>query len=341
MRALILTERLDDPCYRYRLEVFLPALAERGINVETVRLRRGMVERTRQLVAAGGADVVILQRKLLSVVQIGMLRSVARRIVFDLDDALFHRDRDQQGRFVRWKLATRFWATMRATDLVIVGNDYLRQQAESYVDPARVQVVPTCVDPGRYPLARHDAVGADVRLAWIGQACTLQGMSGAGECLSAAGQRLTGLTMRLVCDTRIDVENLNVELCPWSVATEAADLAAADIGVSWLADIPFNRGKCGLKVLQYMAAGLPVVANPIGVTPQLVIHGETGYLASTPDEWAEAIARLAANPALRRQMGAAGRKIVEERYSIEAWSPRFAELIHDVAAGDKRPRSAA
>ena len=81
--------------------------------METVRLRRGMVERTRQLVATGRADLVILQRKLLSVVQIGILRSAARRIVFDLDDALFHRDRDQEGRFVRWKLATRFWATMR------------------------------------------------------------------------------------------------------------------------------------------------------------------------------------------------------------------------------------
>jgi glycosyltransferase involved in cell wall biosynthesis len=300
-----------------------------------------MVERTRQLVAAGSADVVILQRKLLSVVQIGMLRSVAKRIVFDLDDALFHRDRDQEGRFVRWKLAARFWATMRAADLVIVGNDYLLRQAESHIDPARIEIVPTCVDPSRYPLARHEAVGPDVRLAWIGQACTLQGMTGAGACLSAAGQRLPGLTLRLVCDTRIDVDSLNVELCPWSVATEAADLAAADIGISWLADIPFNRGKCGLKVLQYMAAGLPVVANPIGVTPQLVIHGRTGYLASTPEEWAEAITRLAANPELRRQVGAAGRKLVEERYSVDAWSPRIAGLIYNMAAGDKRPRSAA
>ena len=78
-------------------------------------------------------------------------------------------------------------------------------------------------------------------------------------------------------------------------------MAAADIGVSWLADNPYNLGKCGLRVLQYMAAGLPVVANRIGVTEHLVIHGETGYLASTPDEWADAIARLAENPALRRR----------------------------------------
>ena len=164
----------------------------------------------------------------------------------------------------------------------------------------------------------------------------------AGACLKTRpGRSLPGLTLRLVCDTRIDVENLKVELCPWSVATEARDLAAADIGISWLADIPFNRGKCGLKVLQYMAAGLPVVANPIGVTPQLVIHGKTGFLASTPDEWAEAIKRLAENPALRRQMGTAGRKIVEESYSVKVWSPRFAALIHGAASDIKSTRSAA
>jgi hypothetical protein len=76
---------------------------------------------------------------------------------------------------------------------------------------------------------------------------------------------------------------------------------------------------------------LPVVANPIGVTPQLVVHGETGYLASTPDEWAEAITRLAENPALRRQMGAAGRRMVQHRYSVGVWAPRFAALVREAA----------
>jgi glycosyltransferase involved in cell wall biosynthesis len=303
------------------------------MEVETVPLRRGIAERTRQLLATASADLVILQRKLLSVVQIGILRSAARRIVFDLDDALFHRDRNQEGRFVRWKLASRFWATMRAADVVVVGNEYLKRRAQEHIDLDRVHVVPTCVDPRRYPLARHDAAGGGARLAWIGQACTLQGMTGAGACLSAAGRAVPGLTLRLICDTKVDVDALNVELCPWSATTEADDLGAADIGISWLADIPFNRGKCGLKVLQYMAAGLPVVGNPIGITPELVIHGKTGFLASTPEEWAEAIKRLAENPELRRQMGAAGRKVVEERYSVGAWSRRFAGLIHDTAAG--------
>ena len=141
-------------------------------------------------------------------------------------------------------------------------------------------------------------------------------MAGAEPYLAAAGLRLPGLTLRLICDTQVPMENLPIEFRPWSSVSEAGDLATADIGVSWLADNPYNRGKCGLRTLQYMAAGLPVVANRIGVSEEMVVHGKTGYLASTPDEWAESVARLAENPALRREMGAAGRRLVEERYSV-------------------------
>ncbi len=332
MKAIILTERLDEPSYRYRMEAFLPALGEQGFSVETVLLPRGIVARTRRLLAARSADVVILQRKLMSIVQIGILRSVARRIVFDMDDALFYRDGYHRKGPKSWKAATRFWATMRAVDLAILGNDYLRQYAARHLDPARIQVVPTCVDPGRYPLARHEAVGPRASLAWIGQGSTLRGMPLAEACLSAAGRRLPGLALRLLCDRPIELDALHVAFCPWSSATEAADLAAADIGISWLADNPFNRGKCGLKILQYMAAGLPVVANPVGVTTQLVVDGETGLLVSTPEEWAAAIVRLAADPALRRRMGAQGRRRVEEHYSVACWGPRVAAMIGQTAA---------
>lgn len=331
MKALILTEHLDDPCYRYRIEAFLPALAQEGFEVETVRLDRSVTTRTRQLLGAGRADVVILQRKLMPMIQVGLLRLMARRLVYDLDDALFHRDGNHRKGPHSWKRTTGFWATMHAADLAIVGNDYLKQCASVHLDPERIHVVPTCVEPGRYPMARHEAVGPRAALAWVGQTVTLKQMAQVAECLAAVGRKLPGMKLRLICDTRTELPGVQVELCPWSTATEAADLAAADIGISWLPKNPFNRGKCGLKILQYMAAGLPVVANPVGVTPQLVAHGRTGFLASTPEEWAESIARLANDPDLRRRMGAEGRRVVEERYSVQHWGPRFASLIRGTA----------
>jgi glycosyltransferase involved in cell wall biosynthesis len=89
----------------------------------------------------------------------------------------------------------------------------------------------------------------------------------------------------------------------------------------------WSRGKCGLKVLQYMAAGLPVVANPVGVQADLVRQGETGFLAETPDQWAEAVGRLGSDPALRRRMGRAGRQRVEAEFSVAAGAACWVELL--------------
>jgi len=122
---------------------------------------------------------------------------------------------------------------------------------------------------------------------------------------------------------------LPVLCCPWSQATEAAELASADIGISWLPGDLWSRGKCCLKVLQYMAAGLPVVANPIGVQAHLVRHGKTGFLVETPEQWTEAIGRLAHDPELRRLMGRAGRQRVEQDFSVAVGARRWLDVLQE------------
>ena len=93
---------------------------------------------------------------------------------------------------------------------------------------------------------------------------------------------------------------------PWTEATEADVLAAGDVGISWVPDDLWSRGKCGLKVLQYQAAGLPVLANPVGVHPEMIAPGVSGFLAATADDWVEAVRALADDPPLRHRMGARG-----------------------------------
>src|SRR5256885_7993483 len=116
-----------------------------------------------------------------------------------------------------------------------------------------------------------------------------------------------GVSLKLISDRFSEFGQLRIEPCPWSAETEPIEIAAGDIGIAWVPDDDWSRGKCGLKVLQYMAAGLPVVANPVGVQAKLVRHGETGFLASTDQEWADAVAVLASDPTLRQRMGEAGR----------------------------------
>ena len=111
---------------------------------------------------------------------------------------------------------------------------------------------------------------------------------------------------------------LPVVACPWTEAGEAAEIAAADVGISWIPDDDWSRGKCGLKVLQYMAAGLPVVANPVGVHAEMIRHGETGFLAETTEQWVDGRRPAGARPGTATADGRAGRRLLEEKYTRRA-----------------------
>jgi glycosyltransferase involved in cell wall biosynthesis len=196
--------------------------------------------------------------------------------------------------------------------------------------------VPTCVEARQYPLASHQRAGAGVRLAWIGSSSTLKGLERMTPLWDEIGRRCPGVALKLICDQNLSLTHLPVEFRAWSAATEAAELAGADIGVSWVPDDNWSRGKCGLKVLQYMAAGLPVIANPVGVQADIVRHGQTGFLAKEPEEWCAAVARLAADPALRARMGRAGRKLVESHYSVAAGAASWITVLDQLAQAPPR-----
>src|SRR5262249_918684 len=133
----------------------------------------------------------------------------------------------------------------------------------------------------------------------------------------------------LICDCFLRTPNLPIDECIWSEAAEASEIAAADIGIAQVPDDPWSRGKCGLKVLQYQAAGLPVIANPVGVQSEFVRDGETGFLARATEEWVSAVRRLR-DSALRACMGNAGRRQVEARYSVEAGARLWLEMLRSV-----------
>src|SRR5688572_10789666 len=147
MKALALTEGPNHVCYRYRIEAFASALAQRGWTLESLPLAAQTLQRSSQLRSASAADVVILQRRMLPLWQLRMLRKAAKVLVYDFDDALFYRDSYNRKGPLSWTRLAHFWATIYAADAVTAGNGYLREQAAAYIEPHRVHLVPTCVDP--------------------------------------------------------------------------------------------------------------------------------------------------------------------------------------------------
>lgn len=324
MRIVALAESESHVCCRYRLAAFRPAFAGAGHTLDIRAVPQSLFGRFAIGRDLTSYDAVILQRKLLPRWAIALLRRRVRRLIFDFDDALWLRDSFSVKGFDDAKRTARFRTTVAACDLVIAGNDYLAAEARKFA-AGHVRVIPTCVDVAKYTPTSHTAHDG-VRLVWVGSSSTLKGLERFTPTLSAIGRALPGTRLKLICDRFTEFPGLSVERCVWNEATEACEIANADIGIGWVPNDPWSRGKCGLKVLQYQAAALPVVANAVGVQADFVYEG-TGIRANTTDEWVNAIRTLAADAALRKRLGQAARKQVEACYSVEAGARLWLESL--------------
>jgi glycosyltransferase involved in cell wall biosynthesis len=328
MKALALVEAPDHVCCRYRIKAFEPALAASGVALAIESLAAGPVGRLLQFRRARSFDSVVLQRKLLPIWQVNALRRQARHLVFDFDDAVLYRDSyDPRGPLCR-RRSTRFARIVRLADTVIAGNDFLADCAlRAGARPDQIRVIPTCIATFRYQPSTHTRTEPGLDLVWIGSASTAQGLERQRPLWEGLGRQFPGLRLRVISNAFPRFDPLPVIDVRWSAETEAAEIAAADVGITWVPDDLWSRGKCGLKVLQYQASGLPVIANPVGVHTEMIQQGETGFLPESADEWTQAISRLMADANLRRTMGQQARASVEAGYSVAAWASTFVAAL--------------
>lgn len=279
-------------------------------------------------------DLVWIEKDALPWLPGGIERALlgrSARYVLDYDDAVFHHYDDHRSLLVRRLLGRKHDGLMRRASLVLAGNDYLAQRACA-AGAGRVQILPTVVDIDRFTdvSGRAPRQGA-LEVVWIGQRST-------GRYLQPLAPVMRRLDEAGVCRfTAIGIDaaqfGLPMRSVPWDEAREASMLSKFDAGIMPLPDTPFERGKCGYKLIQYMACGLPVIASPVGVNARIVEHGLNGLLASDALAWQDALESLASDPALRRRMGGAGRMLVEREYCYQVTAPQLLEVLEDVVRG--------
>ncbi len=246
--------------------------------------------------------------------------------VVDYDDAVFHRY-DQSGRWlVRRLLGHKIDGIMRRSALVIAGNDYLMARAQR-AGASQVAYLPTVIDLDRYRLPRVQPPERRVfRVGWIGTPITAKYLELVQPVLDEMGKD-DDIQLVLVGSGPVHIQGIRTEIYPWSEETEAALIQSFDVGIMPLPDDPWERGKCGYKLIQYMAGAKPVVASPVGINRQIVQNGHNGFLASSPQEWVQALNALRGDPGLRTRMGQAGRARVEAEYCIQVTAPRLQALL--------------
>jgi hypothetical protein len=249
--------------------------------------------------------------------------------VYDFDDALTVGSAADANKRFQWtkQERRRAVACMSRAQLVIAANPTLAAQARSHAE--RVEVVPSCVDPERQPLAVHPG-GEQFRIGWIGSHTTVPYLQPLLPVLQRLHDRGMPLTLTVIGgDTgqRADW----IEHRPWSLDTEAAELARFDVGLMPLPDTDWTRGKSGFKLLQYFAAGVPGIASPVGVNAELIGDGR-GFAARTDADWERALTELQRDAQARRQRGIEARRYVEANYSYQRWAPELATMLRELRA---------
>ena len=247
------------------------------------------------------------------------------RVIYDYDDSLYT--------FPRYaKCLPRL---LKAVNQVVVGNHYIAEYSKKY--NSHVSVIPTCPDHDAFVERRKSAAGSEgnaVRIGWIGNPANLGYLNMVGPVFHRLATEYSVLFVIISAGpydlASLGLEDLPVRRLEWSLDKEAADISSFDIGIMPVLKDVVGEGKCGFKALQYMAAGIPCVASPVGVNVDIIQHGATGYLAGTEEEWYEFLKALVESSELRQQMGQRARCFTLQNYSLEISALRWSELIRSI-----------
>lgn len=248
--------------------------------------------------------------------------------IIDFDDAIFHQYDNHSSWLVRLLLRNKIRNIMQGAHCVIAGNDYIASYAND-AGARRVHILPTVVDMNRYSKAKSSSDKDKFIIGWIGSLSTskyLDFISPALRELCSDGHTIVKV---IGADTEV-LRGIPVEYHDWDESSEIEHLHTFDVGIMPLPDDLWEKGKCGFKLIQYMAIGIPVIASPVGMNVDIVEPGINGYLASNHDDWVRSITLLRENADLRKELGSNGRKKVEAKYSLQFASQDMVRIIKSV-----------
>jgi glycosyltransferase involved in cell wall biosynthesis len=344
------------PSQRYRIEQWMPYLAAGGIRVDIfpfannellehlhrpgfrVSTANRIIWRSlRRLVDVVGTrryDAILIHRAVSIVGPAWFERLAAcmgRPIIYDFDDAIFHLHTTEANRRFGWlKFPGKTSTICRLSSHVVVGNEYLADYARRY--NSRVTVIPTSVDTEQYKPVECKQPNGRVVIGWTGSSTSQTYLEMFAPVLEEI-VRDERIELRVHSDRPPKLPGISHVWRQWSAETEREEIGAFDIGIMPMPDDEWARGKCAMKALLYMSLGVPAVCTAVGANLEVIAHDENGLLASTKDEWIGSLGKLIADESLRERLGRAGRRTVEERYSMRRSAELFAGVVR--AAGKR------
>ena len=328
MRVLFLIQGMQTPSSRFRVLQYIPFLQQKGVYCDVCVTPKNPIERLWLFLNMHQYDICFIQKKIFSVVELAFIKRYARRIIYDFDDAVMFRSTYNEKKNYSYIRQQSFARTARHAFHVIAGNDYLQSLALQYNQ--QVSVIPTVIDTTLYtPQERQ--LHQRIRIGWIGSESSNHFINLILPALIILKERVAFDFYIISSNTKhIDpnyIEQIAWYFIPWDEKNEIQYIQSFDIGVMPLDDTVWTRGKCGFKLLQYMACGIPTVASPVGVNTHIIQQGYNGFLAQDTAQWIQRLEQLAIDRVYAKRVGLQSRHTIEERYSLAHWSEQLYRII--------------
>lgn len=270
-----------------------------------------------------GHDLIVVEREIypyLPPILEYFVKFLNKNLIVEFDDAIF----------LTLGHGYKLPRIIRLAKHVIVGNDYLKKYTLRY--NKNVTIIPTAIDTEKYHIKERRR-GKEVIIGWIGLPYNLSYLIWLERVFKILSKRYQ-IVLKVISARELKMEGVKVINRRWNLETEIDELQSLDIGIMPLPDSEWTRGKCGLKILQYMGVGIPVVASPVGVNSAIIQDGVNGFLASSEKEWIEKLSLLIEDEELCKKLGKRGREKVEKYYSLKVIAPRLKTILEKVYSGD-------
>ena len=289
------------------------------------------IKRINQVIRLNKDEIIWIEKELFPyfplLIEMFFLKN--KKYIIDFDDAIFHNYDKNTNKLIRFIFKNKIETLMKNAYCVSVGNKYLEKKAYSS-GAKNIKKIPSVIDLKKYEnlgkIQKNKKLSKALKIVWIGSPATSHYLNLISKPLQVISKNYD-FTLRIIGSESFKIEGVKLECLRWEEDLEAKYISECDIGIMPLMDTPWDRGKCGYKLIQYMACYLPVIASPIGINKELVKNEKNGFLASCRSDWENALKKLLNSYQLRQKMGKEGRKLVEKEYSLQTVGLSIMEIF--------------
>jgi len=324
VHILFITHESNSPSARWRVLQLLPYLEKEGIHFERYVLPNNPLRRYFLFKRARLFSVTFLQKRLISRFWLKLLRKHSKKLIYEFDDAVFLDSKTLRLSQTRNK---RFQQTVKAADCCITTNNYLATYARKFC--WNVKILPNAVDLSRWKIKSAKKT-EQITIGFIGSGSTAEYLLPLAEKFSFLCELYPQIKFKIISDKPIKLKGVRTEYKPFNPKTEVEDVHSFDIGIAPYPENAWTMGKFPVKVLTYMACGLPVIASDVTSVKKIIQDGESGLLARTKEDWERKIALLIESPGLQTKLGINARKRVENIYSLDKVAKGYVSVLQSL-----------